>query len=134
EADHLNDSSIGRENELPNFPLVSDIARKNVLQADSDITLRTAANLMIERDVSSIVFRKNERLHVFSMEKVLEISHADGCLDQTLSLMPIEPATTIEKDKNVLDALDQLELAKTRFLIVIDPEQNNSMVGILTYS
>ncbi|MEI7612166.1 MAG: diguanylate cyclase [Betaproteobacteria bacterium] len=134
EIAHLSDNSIGHENELPNFPLVSDIARKNVLQTDSDLTLRTAANLMIERDVSSIVFRKNGRLHVFSMENILEISHAGASLDQALSQMPIEPATTIEKDKNVLDALDQLELAKTRFLIVTDSEENDSMIGILTYS
>lgn len=129
-----NDTRAFEESTQQKFPLVSSIARKNVLQSSSDITVRSAANLMIARDVSSIVILKNTRPHIFSMENILEISNAGGSLDQALSQISTEAAATIEKDKNVLDALDRLEQAETRFLLVIDPEQDGAMIGILTYS
>ena len=96
--------------------------------------MRSAVNLMIGEDISSIVFIKHGQPHVFSMEIVLELSNAGGDFEQNLFMLPIEPAKTIEKNKNVLDALDQLELSGNRYLIVVDPDDENSMTGILIYT
>lgn len=116
------------------FPLVSAVAKRNVLQAEGDLSVRAAANLMIERDVSSVVFQKSGKPHLFSMEHMLEISVANGSHEQKLNDLPIEPAATIDKDSNVLDALDKLERGATRYLIAVDPEADDAMLGILTYS
>ena len=116
------------------FPRVSEIAKTNVLRTDLDISLRTAVRLMNERKVSSIVFFKDGRPHIFSMENVLQISSAGGDFEQMLSTLPIESATTVEKNKTVLEVLDYLDIDQNRYLIVVDPEQNEPIAGILTYS
>ncbi len=132
--EHACSSEAASNQDRHHFPLVSEIARKNILVTDSNLSLRSAANLMIEKDVSSIVFFNQGHPHVFSMENVLEISNADGDFGLKLSSLPVESAKTIEKNKNVLDALDQLEINKNRYLIVVDPDNGDTMIGILTYT
>lgn len=116
----------------PHFPKIAAIAQKDLLETGPDTTLRAAADLMREHNLTSVVFRIDGRPHIFTVEHVLAAVHHGNSLARPLRELPIPPATPIGMQQSVLDAMEAMEAHGTRYLGVVDGQDR--MVGIVTYT
>jgi diguanylate cyclase len=114
------------------FPTVASIAKKNVLLASPEITVRAATQMMYEHNVSSILLEKNNERYIFSVEDLLQYVHDGDNVNLVLSQLQMHKAVCIRDDEHVLAALESLEKSAGRYLAVVDAM--NALVGIVTYT
>lgn len=116
----------------PHFPRIASIAKTDLLEAGPETTIREAADLMREHDLTSVIFRLDGQPHIFTVEHVLSAVHHGSDLERPIAELPIQPATTITARETVLDAMEEMEAKGTRYLAVLD--DTGRMVGIVTYT
>ncbi|MFA6969796.1 MAG: diguanylate cyclase [Gallionella sp.] len=114
------------------FPTIGAIAHKSPLKGEFDFSVQTAAKLMCEQNVSSIVIEQGEDKYIFSIEDILGFVHNGGDCETRLHSAPFRKISCMSENERVLNALDFLEQNEQRYLGVVN--QQGEMIGIITYS
>lgn len=114
------------------FPTIGAIAQHALLRGDFDLTVQTAASLMEEKGVSSIVIEQGQERFIFSIEDVLSFTHDYGDFEAPLSHAPHRKIDCMPEGEKILAALEFLENSKQRYLGVAGP--TGALLGIVTYS
>ena len=118
--------------ELAIFPTVAQIAKKDLLRASMDMTVRLVSSMILEGNVSSVVLEKEGHRYIFSVEDILKLVHQGDNLDHRLAELTLHRADCIDGDEHVLAAMEYLEKSDGRYLAVVD--QNDVLIGIVTHT
>lgn len=116
----------------PHFPTVVSIAKRDILRTDPSTSVRAAADLMRDFNLTSVIFLVGGLPYIFTVEHILNIVHGGNDLERPLSTLGIPPATTVREEQTVLDAMEQMEISGSRYLAVADGV--GSITGIVTYT
>lgn len=114
------------------FPTLGAIAHKSLLKGDLELSVQTAAKLMSEEGVSSIVIEQGADTYIFSIEDMLGFVHNGGNSETRLHSVPLRKISCMPENERILNALDFLEQNGQRYLGVLDAQQK--IAGIVTYS
>ena len=91
------------------FPLISDIAVRDVLSTHRTETLSHAVNLMFLHNHRNIVVVDDDKYFILTANDVMKYNLKDLPSEIGLSDIKLSPLPLISKDKNILDTLDLLK-------------------------
>lgn len=114
------------------FPTLGSIAQRDLLRGDICLSVQSAAQMMIEWGVSSIVIEQAQERYVFSIEELLGFVYAGGDQRRSLCDVPIRKIDCLPENERVLQALEYLDKSGQRYLGVIDAQ--DVLIGIVTHS
>ncbi|MBU0688208.1 MAG: diguanylate cyclase [Gammaproteobacteria bacterium] len=112
------------------FPSVGSIAQKTILRCDPAISAREAALLMEKNNVSSVVLEMGGKLHIFTVEDLLNFIHGEGAYSTPLSDLSIRRLDCISDNEKLLVVLEHLESTGSSHLGVLDADDR--LIGIVT--
>ncbi len=113
------------------FPLVSDIASRDVLSIDIDSSISDAIEHMIEHEHRNVLVRDGSKYYIFTVLDVLNIQSEKTSLEIKLKDINLSKISTIYKDQNILDTLEYLSDA-LEYLCVLNLDK--SLYGLLTHT
>ena len=114
---------------------VCDVMTRKPIAVTPKTTVRECAKLMRDSKVSSLVVKEGDTLRGHITDDVLIVSVlAEGLnVDRTTaSEVMLVKVPTIEPKKDVYEALMVMRDSETRQLPVVDRENGNKLVGLLT--
>ena len=114
------------------FPSLDQIAQKNIVWAGHDLSVRSAAELMHQNQVSSVLVDCDGESCIFSSEHFLEFLHSGRDREIRLKDICLKKLACLFGAERVLDALEYLEQSGDRYLGV--QGIGGELVGIVTYS
>ena len=111
------------------FPIVGDIATRNVVTIDIDKSISEAISKMISHEHRNVVVVDSTNYFILT---VMDILNLEG-KDLNISLKDIKLLTipTIAKDKNVLDTLEYLD-ERVEYICVLNDDL--SLYGLITHT
>lgn len=113
------------------FPIVCDIASKEVISIDIDSTVSKAIEKMCEHEHRRVVVIDNDEYYLVSIVDVLEIQSKGGNLSTSLRDLNLPKIPKIPKDSNVLDTIGFLGNS-VEFICVVNFD--NSLYGLVTHT
>jgi len=113
------------------FPIVGDIASKEVISIDIDSTISKAIEKMYEYEHRRVVVIDADEYYLVSIVDVLEIQKIGGDLSTSLRDLNLPKIPKIYRNSNVLDTLEFLG-SSVEFICVIDFD--NSLYGLVTHT
>ena len=114
---------------------VCDVMTRKPIAVTPQTSVRECASIMRDSNVSSLVVRENDSLKGHITDDVLiRVVLADGLnVDKTVaSEVMLTRVPTIEPKKDIYDALMLMRDYETRQLPVVDKDNGNKLVGLLT--
>ncbi len=114
------------------FPSLDQIAHKNIVWAGRDVSIRTAAELMHQNQVSSVLVECDGDRCIFSSEHFLAFLHSGQDCEIRLQDIRLNKLACLVGAERVLDALEYLEQSGDRYLGVLGT--GGELAGIVTYS
>ncbi len=114
------------------FPRISSISKKNVIQCAPNSSVADATNTMNVHDVNSVIFQNDDKYYAFTVEDLIEYAQCGGDTSVAICALVSSPLEHILSNDNVLTALDLLERRQSRYLAVVN--DNNELIGIVTYT
>ncbi|SFV49880.1 hypothetical protein MNB_SM-7-1471 [hydrothermal vent metagenome] len=112
------------------FPKVGDIATREVVSVSRSDTLSYAVELMTKSNHRNIVVKEGKEFFVLGVFDVINFKNFYDDLDIPLSSLHLSKLPTISKEKNILEAFD--EIKSSDFLCVID--EKGEFYGLITHS
>jgi diguanylate cyclase (GGDEF)-like protein len=113
------------------FPLVSDIASRDVVSIDIDSSISDAIEHMIAHEHRNVLVRDGSKYYIFTVLDVLNIQSEKISLEIKLKDINLSEISTINRDQNVLDTLEYLNDA-LEYICVIN--RDKSLYGLLTHT
>ncbi len=113
------------------FPLISELVTVDVTILSVEATLNETITLMYEQNHRSVIVRDNTRYYLISASDLLKLKLKNYDFNQKLSQMRLVEIPTIQKDKNILEAISFLEQS-IEYVTVINDEGH--FCGIITHT
>ncbi len=113
------------------FPLISDIASTSVVSVDINATVAQAIDEMINNNHRNIVVKDHNVFYIFTVLDVLNIQTSDIPLETKLAEIDLHKISIIDRDKNVLDALEYLN-DPLEYICVVNKDK--SLYGLITHT
>ncbi|DAB29039.1 MAG TPA: diguanylate cyclase [Sulfurimonas sp. UBA12504] len=113
------------------FPAIGDIATTSVISMVINEKLNLALELMIQHGHRHIVIRERAAFRLLSIMDIIKIQGENIFLQTSLQEMRLPQIPTIEKHKNVLEALELLS-DKNEHICVVN--QDGTLFGFVTQS
>lgn len=113
------------------FPLLSDIASREVISVNIDATITHALDVMLKENHRNVVVLDGKNFYILTIIDVLNLTNEKQNLDIKLSEIQLKSAPRITKDKNVLDTLEFLNNSVEYICIV---NADDSLYGLVTHS
>ena len=114
------------------FPRISTIVRRDVLQTSPDTTVRAAADLMRDQNLTSVAYIIDDAPYIFSIEHVLGLVQHGASFERPLRDLVVPAAARIREEQTVLEAMDEMEATGSRYLAVLDCHER--LCGIVTHT
>lgn len=114
------------------FPSIGTIAQKTILHCDPDIPLREVADLMAQRQVSSVVTQDADGWRIFSIEELLAHVHGGGSSDVSLNTFELRRLDCLPADEKLLVVLEYMDSNGLHHVGVVD--ESGDLIGISTHS
>jgi CBS domain-containing protein len=114
---------------------VCDAMTRKPVAVSQETSVKDAARLMQEKDVGSLVVKEGDLLKGYITEQDVIHKVVASALDPiTIKVRDVmnTKVATIEPGKDIFDALVKMRDLDVRQLPVIDPENNDKLVGLLT--
>lgn len=112
------------------FPTIGEIATCQIISVNIDDKLSYAIDRMMQSEHRSIVVVREDGFSILNVFDVINFQNNQYDLDTPLSALNLSKVTVLQKETNVLEALEQIESAE--FICVVDEE--NSLYGLVTHS
>jgi len=113
------------------FPLVKDIATRDIKFVESSETISYAIEMMLESTHRNVVVRENGIYKIFTILDILKLQKENFDLEKRLSQLHLIEIPTIEKEKNVLDTLEFLNY-EVEYICVLN--KDSSLFGLITHT
>jgi len=113
------------------FPLISDIATREVVHVDISSKISEALNVLVENIHRNVVVIDGSVFRIFTVIDVLNLQQNKIPLDSKLSSLDLQEVPIIYRDKNVLDTLEYLQNS-IEYICVL--ERDGSLFGLLTHT
>jgi diguanylate cyclase (GGDEF)-like protein len=111
------------------FPIVKDIATKNVVTIDIKNSLSEAMSIMLIHEHRSVVVEDVDSYYILTVLDILNLNGND--LNINLKDMKLQQIPTVHKDKSVLDTLTYLNNDSEYICVVND---DTSLYGLITHT
>lgn len=114
---------------------VCDAMTRKPIAVSPETSIKDAATLMKEKEVGSLVVKEGDSLRGYITEQEIIHKIVASALDpKTLKVSDVmnTRVATIEPSRDIFDALVKMRDTDVRQLPVIDKENNNKLVGLLT--
>lgn len=111
------------------FPIIGDIASRNVASVNIDASISQAINKMLEYDHRNVIIVDGIDYYILTVLDILNLEGKD--LESPLSDLKLTRVPVIYKDKNVLDTIDLLD-ERVEYACVINVD--NTLYGIISHT
>jgi len=111
------------------FPIVGDIASKDVVSIGIDDTISNAISKMLTHEHRNVIIVDGTDYFILTVMDILNLEGKD--LELSIGDLTLSKVPTVHKDKNVLDTLCFLN-EKIEYICVIDDE--SSLYGLITHT
>lgn len=113
--------------------IVRDVMNKDVMTAESEITVKEAAKIMSQHHVGSLVILKKEEIVGIVTERNILVAVAEGKDAELTTVEEImsKNVITVAPDKTIEDAVNIMVEHKIKKLPVVDA---GKLIGIITAS
>ncbi|MDA7818129.1 diguanylate cyclase [Sulfurimonas sp.] len=113
------------------FPSIGDIATKDLATVQITDTINKAIDVMLKHEHRNVIVVDNDKFFILTVLDVLDIESKTICLDEKLSKLNLKEVSTIDKKRNILDALEYLN-NDIEYICVLN--KDNSLYGIVTHT
>lgn len=113
------------------FPLISDIATKEVISVDINNTISTAIETMLEHEHRNIIVVNGDVFHILTVKDILFIKEEGIDINSSLKDIKLAVVPTVNKNKSVLHTVEYLSYNIEYICAVND---DNSLWGIITHT
>lgn len=114
-----------------NFPRLYEIATKEIIAVESNITLNDAIEILKNSHHRSIVVTNGSDYNLFSATDLIKIKLTDKNLTTKLEEIPLKSIPQMYKEASVLDALDLVH-SGIEYLCIVD--EYRQLYGLVTNS
>ena len=111
------------------FPIVADIATLNVVTVDMDSPISIAISKMLRYEHRNVIVIDENEYYILTVLDILNLEGKD--LEVSLRDLNLKKASTITKDKNVLDTLNYLN-EKIEYICVLN--EDKSLYGVISHT
>jgi predicted transcriptional regulator len=113
------------------FPVISELVTIDVTLLGIDATLNETIELMYNQNHRSVIIKDKKRFYLVTASDLLKLKLKGYDFNQKLSKIRLIEIPTIQKDKNILEAISFLEQSM-EYISVIDKKGN--FCGIITHT
>ncbi|NOQ30555.1 MAG: diguanylate cyclase [Helicobacteraceae bacterium] len=113
------------------FPLIYEIATKDVVNIDINQTLAEAIDMMYKYNHRNIIVIDKNRFFILTANDILKLKLKSCDFSNKISSIDLEVLPTINKDENILDTMSFLE-RDIEYICATDDEGN--LFGLVTYT
>jgi len=113
------------------FPLLRELATKDVITVDFSDTLDTALTLMHRNNQRNVIVENDNNYYILTSASLLYLKLNKHDFSKKIDTIILEKIPTINKNENILDTLDLLESDLEYICVTND---NNSLYGIITHT
>ncbi|MEA3553045.1 MAG: diguanylate cyclase [Campylobacterota bacterium] len=113
------------------FPIIKELATKNVVSVDFDVTLNEAIELMYKYNHRNVIVINENNFYILTASDLLQLKLKEYNFSAKLSTVKLEKIPTIDKEENILDTIEFFEHSMEYICAV---NEDGSLYGILTHT
>ena len=111
------------------FPTVGEIASRDVVLVQRDVSIAYAIEKMVEAEHRNIVVQDTNQFYILTILDVLKLQDTHSVFEDTLEKITLQKIPTIEKSANILDTL---EFVNRSIEYVCVTHEDGTLFGLIT--
>jgi CBS domain-containing protein len=112
------------------FPKVKDIAHMGVVSTSCDSTIFEAIRLMVETNLSDVIFKNQDGHGIFTVEDLMFFRNSKRDFNLLLKDISVSQLEYVDGEENVLNLMSRFDQNTGRYLGVRDHEKN--LIGVIS--